>query len=307
MQFKKWGLGKKQTVPRTANWDFIAKRVDKRKRLQGKESEVVIDEETIPPENIRKLQYGRIFVSTADRFSGDGAEAMRTVDANLLEKLLYTTITKSGAQSGNNTILGAAAKSRRLENIKTILRVCPGLVNPKGLEAIGGADYLSPISAAISNDDTEALKTLLDAGVDIHLVNKHEEPPIERALDRHNLRAYEILVESDATITRPLSYKGLRVLMRFISGEEDCVSTMTQLIDESAQLSRNVTEWSGEVLAEAIKNNDLLVIGLFLDFGAIIDANKVICTRKETAQYLDTRGLYRLFSMEMIPNFCEQH
>lgn len=59
-------------MPRTVNWEFIAKRVEKRKRLQGKESEVVIDEETIPPEKVRKLQYSKAFVSTADRFSGYG-------------------------------------------------------------------------------------------------------------------------------------------------------------------------------------------------------------------------------------------
>ncbi|OJJ01298.1 hypothetical protein ASPVEDRAFT_82823 [Aspergillus versicolor CBS 583.65] len=228
------------------------------------------------------------------------AEATRTVDANLFETLLkscpdvtgliYNADIKFPTQRGNITLLGAAAKSGRLEIIETILRVCPGLVNPRELEATGGADYVSPISAAIANNHMEALKALLDAGVDINFVNGCEEPPLEQALARDNFRAYEILVESGVTITRPLSYQKLRVLMRFISGEEDCVRSMTQLIGESARVSHNVTEWSGEVLAEAINNNDLLVIGLLLDFGATVVATKVNYTWKKTAQYLDTRG-----------------
>ena len=226
-------------------------------------------------------------------------EATGIVDANVFEELLSscadinrliynTMIPTYGGKLRNVTLLGAAANSGRLEIIETILRVCPSLVNPRELEASGGEDYFSPISVAIRNGHTKALKALLDAGVNTNFVNGREKSPIKRALEGHNLGAYEILVESGATLTQPLSYKGLRVLMRFTSREEDCVSTMRQLIDENAQLSRNVTEWSGEVLAEAINNNDLLVIGLLLDSGATIDPNKVFYTWKKTARYLDT-------------------
>ncbi len=227
--------------------------------------------------------------------------ATSTVDANLFEKLwkscphvnslVSNTMIQYGAERGNITLLGAAARSGRLEIVKTIFRICPSLVNPRELEATGGVDYFSPISVAIANDDTEALKVLLDAGVDTHFVNWREEPPIEQALARHNLRAYQILVESGATITQPLSYGRLCVLMRFISGSENCPSTMKQLIDESAQLSDNFTEWSGEVLAEAINQDDLLVIRPLLDSGATVTAEKVTdIWNAETAQYLDARG-----------------
>ena len=231
------------------------------------------------------------------------AEATGTVDANLFENLLtscpnvngliYDTIIKHEARGAQRaiTLLGAAAKSGRLEIIKTILRVYPSLVNPRALETRGGAYYCSPISVAIANNNTEALKALLDAGVDTHLVNEHEKPPIEQVLERNNLRAYEILVKSGARITQPLSYKSLHVFMTLISGEGNYLSTMEHLINESARLSRNVTEWSGEVLAEAINHDDLLVIRLLLDSGATVVADEVTrIGNQETAQYLDTLG-----------------
>ncbi|KAI9368787.1 ankyrin repeat-containing domain protein [Aspergillus egyptiacus] len=249
-----------------------------------------------------------------------GAATRAVSDTNLFEKLLTScpdvngliaieTHTENVLGFAVVTLLGAAARSGRLEIIKTILRVCPNLVNPRELEATGGARYLSPISAAIEHNRTDALKALLVAGVDTNFVNRHEKPPIQQALERNHLRAYEILVESGVTLTQPLSYNSLRVLMRFISGKEDCVSTMKQLLDESAQLSRNVTEWSGEVLAEAIDNNDLLVIGLLLDFGATTNINKLSYTWKQpagyldTAQYLDTRGALQAILDEVGPKF----
>lgn len=229
------------------------------------------------------------------------AEATRTVSADLFGWLLASCpgvglvydirIREYRGRRGHVTLLGAAARFGRLEIIKTILRVCPGLVNPRDLEARGGADYFSPISVAITNNHPEALKVLLDAGVDTNFVNGREQPPIERALARRNLRAYRILVESGATITRPLPYKRLHVLTGFLSGGANDLSTMAHLINESARLSHNFTEWSGEVLAEAINENDPTAILLLLNFGATVSAEKVTSIENaETAQYLDTWG-----------------
>ncbi|BCS18261.1 uncharacterized protein APUU_11089A [Aspergillus puulaauensis] len=230
------------------------------------------------------------------------AEATGIDNATLFEKLftscsdvnslIYnTTIMDYRPQRGNITLLGAAARSGRLRIIEIILRRCPSLVNPRELEATGGADYFSPISVAIANNNTYALKALLDAGVDTNFVNGCERPIIEQALAKYGNRAYKILVKSGYTIThQPMSYKRLSVLMRLcIAGKVNY--TIEQLIGEIARPSYNFTEWSGEVLAEAINNNEPLVIGLLLDFGATIDPNKVIGTWDEgTARYLDTRG-----------------
>lgn len=228
-------------------------------------------------------------------------EATRTVDTNLFEKLftscsgvnslIYnTSIMEREWRPGNITLLGAAAKFGRPEIIKTIIRVCPSLANPRELEATGGADYFSPISVAIANSNTDALKALLDAGVDTNLVNGCEKPRIEQALAKGKMGAYEILAESGYTITQPMSYERFSVLMRLcITGEVNY--TIEQLINQNTRLSHNFTEWSGEVLADAINHNDPLVIGLLLDFGAKVNANKVIGTwEEEAAQYLDTRG-----------------
>ncbi|KAL4786897.1 ankyrin repeat-containing domain protein [Aspergillus varians] len=66
-QFKKWGLRKKQPLLRTMEWEFIGNRVEKRKRVNGKESEVFIHGERYPAAKLRKAQYGKAFVSTVDK------------------------------------------------------------------------------------------------------------------------------------------------------------------------------------------------------------------------------------------------
>ncbi|KAL4904742.1 Clr5 domain-containing protein [Aspergillus multicolor] len=68
-QIKKWGFRKNKMLPRGIDWAVIGKRVEKRKRIQGKETEVVIDGELYPPEKLRKAQYGKAFVSTYDKLS----------------------------------------------------------------------------------------------------------------------------------------------------------------------------------------------------------------------------------------------
>ncbi|KAL4878099.1 ankyrin repeat-containing domain protein [Aspergillus karnatakaensis] len=68
-QFKKWGLQKYQKLPSTPECMFIARRVEKRKRVDGKESEVIVHNEPYPPEKIRKLQYSKAYISAIEKFS----------------------------------------------------------------------------------------------------------------------------------------------------------------------------------------------------------------------------------------------
>ncbi|KAJ0416235.1 ankyrin repeat-containing domain protein [Aspergillus carlsbadensis] len=70
-QLKKWKFQKKEYLPRGFDWDFVGKRVEKRKRLQGKESELFVNGELYPPEKLRKALYGKkAFVSKTHNFSG---------------------------------------------------------------------------------------------------------------------------------------------------------------------------------------------------------------------------------------------
>ncbi|KAL2850240.1 ankyrin repeat-containing domain protein [Aspergillus pseudoustus] len=72
-QLKKWGMQKKRYLPRDVDWGFIGKRVEKRKRLLGKDSELLIEGDPYPPQKLRKALYGsRAFVSTADKEKANG-------------------------------------------------------------------------------------------------------------------------------------------------------------------------------------------------------------------------------------------
>ncbi|GIJ92153.1 hypothetical protein Asppvi_011129 [Aspergillus pseudoviridinutans] len=67
-RLKKWGLKKYEL--RAADWKAIGRRVEKRKREDGKESEVFFDGIQHPPEKVRKVSYKQAFVSIRDQFLG---------------------------------------------------------------------------------------------------------------------------------------------------------------------------------------------------------------------------------------------
>jgi hypothetical protein len=74
-QFKKWGFRKNKTLPRKIDWEFVGRRVDKRKRIGGKDSELVVDNgDPWPPAKLRRTLYGQAFVPTHSRFSRPGGE-----------------------------------------------------------------------------------------------------------------------------------------------------------------------------------------------------------------------------------------
>ncbi|KAL3477062.1 hypothetical protein BJX99DRAFT_270011 [Aspergillus californicus] len=66
-QFKKWKLGKNQTLPRPEAWKFIGRRIEKRKRVSNKESVVLIDDEEVQPHKIQRAQYWTAYVKTSER------------------------------------------------------------------------------------------------------------------------------------------------------------------------------------------------------------------------------------------------
>ncbi|KAL3470115.1 ankyrin repeat-containing domain protein [Aspergillus californicus] len=68
-QFGKWGFRKNGTLGRKIDWGFVGWKVDKRKRLEGKDSELVVDDgPPWPPAKLRKMLHGKVFVSTYNRF-----------------------------------------------------------------------------------------------------------------------------------------------------------------------------------------------------------------------------------------------
>ncbi|KAL4875007.1 ankyrin repeat-containing domain protein [Aspergillus karnatakaensis] len=69
-QFAKWGFRKNSTLGRKIDLGWVGWKVDKRKRLEGKDSELVVDNGVVwPPTKLRKTLQGKGFVSTYDRFS----------------------------------------------------------------------------------------------------------------------------------------------------------------------------------------------------------------------------------------------
>jgi hypothetical protein len=62
-------------LPRRIDWKFVGRRVEKRKRVDGKESELVVDDgEPWPPAKLRRMLYGKAFVPTHSRFLKPGGE-----------------------------------------------------------------------------------------------------------------------------------------------------------------------------------------------------------------------------------------
>ncbi|OJJ82971.1 uncharacterized protein ASPGLDRAFT_129119 [Aspergillus glaucus CBS 516.65] len=72
-QLAKWGLSKNQT--RVADWEFIGRRTEKRKRNDEKESEVHIGGIQLRPQKIRKAKYREAFVSTMDIYIANSLQA----------------------------------------------------------------------------------------------------------------------------------------------------------------------------------------------------------------------------------------
>lgn len=52
---------------RTTDWHFISRRIEKRKRITDKESEVYIDGCKVPPEKVRKETNRHGFLTTIER------------------------------------------------------------------------------------------------------------------------------------------------------------------------------------------------------------------------------------------------
>ncbi|KAJ0422520.1 ankyrin repeat-containing domain protein [Aspergillus carlsbadensis] len=78
-QFKKWNWTKyKPSLPPSIDQAFIVTRVEKRKREEGKDSEVIIYGEICPPEKLKKMKYGKGFVSTSDKLAARAAPAPTT-------------------------------------------------------------------------------------------------------------------------------------------------------------------------------------------------------------------------------------
>ncbi|BCS29268.1 uncharacterized protein APUU_70838S [Aspergillus puulaauensis] len=72
-QFAKWGFRKNSTLGRKIDGEWVGWRVDKRKRLEGKDSELVVDDGAVwPAPKLRKMLQGKVFVSTYNRLSRAG-------------------------------------------------------------------------------------------------------------------------------------------------------------------------------------------------------------------------------------------
>ncbi|KAL3472608.1 ankyrin [Aspergillus californicus] len=71
-QLKKWGFEKNEPLPYPDAWEsYIGPKIEKRKRLENKESAVYFDNEEYPPDKVRKALSGKGYVATHKRFRDD--------------------------------------------------------------------------------------------------------------------------------------------------------------------------------------------------------------------------------------------
>jgi hypothetical protein len=77
-QFKKWNFSKYQRRLGAEEWDFIGKRIYKRKERFGKDSEVYIDGTKYSAKRLKKEAYGKAFVRTYDKFESTNGKSHYT-------------------------------------------------------------------------------------------------------------------------------------------------------------------------------------------------------------------------------------
>ncbi|KAL3479562.1 ankyrin repeat-containing domain protein [Aspergillus californicus] len=208
---------------------------------------------------------------------------------------------------GSTTILGAAAKSGKLDFVRFILQTYPSLVNPDRDDTM--ERYYSPIDLAIAMNHTECIEPLILSGVDVNVRIAEDFfvlTSLERAIKKHNLEAVRILLNYGARIDRPLSYRSpwTSALLTAITLDFDKVNQMTklehiQLIDElinrGARLNDEYEALPGTVLRAAINTGDILIIERLLRAGASRLGKKFTCIgSKEAAQYLDRKGILQV-------------
>jgi ankyrin repeat protein len=227
------------------------------------------------------------------------AAAASVVDIELFDDLLkscnrpsglyYEEIKKRSVVKGQTTLLGAAAKSGRMQVIERVLQNCPDLVCPKAQAHL--SSYLSPLLIAVELSRTNILQPLIDAGVTVETVNGCPWTLIERALAHYNLEACRILIENGARIYRPLSYRELQTLVNALSA----CHPPTRIIDQMIMLAKSkdhFPEWSASMLAVAIEEANHALIGQLLAAGVNIGKAKVSEIKDvATASYLDKAGV----------------
>jgi ankyrin repeat protein len=209
---------------------------------------------------------------------------------NRLRGLYYEEIEKYSIVKGQTTLLGAAAKSGRMEVIERVLQNCPDLIYPKAPADL--SSYLSPLLIAVELSRTNILQPLIDAGVTVETVNGCRWTPIERAVAHSNLEACRILIENGARIYRPLSYREQQTLVKSLSTYHPPISIVDQMIMLTPQSKDHFTEWSAEMLAVAIMEANHALIGQLLAAGVNIGKAKVSQIKDvTTATYLDKAGV----------------
>ncbi|KAL3459677.1 ankyrin repeat-containing domain protein [Aspergillus heterothallicus] len=76
-QFRKWNLRKNRALPGEIDYKSIMETVERRKRLQGKDSEAVIFGRKFNPRMLQRLGYGKGYLRTLDRVSKRDAPSRR--------------------------------------------------------------------------------------------------------------------------------------------------------------------------------------------------------------------------------------
>ncbi|KAL2827881.1 ankyrin repeat-containing domain protein [Aspergillus pseudoustus] len=258
------------------------------------------------------------------------AEAGRTVDLELFNDLLksckddlgmyretlYNPDTRNSNYFKSNTdhrihgyttLLGAAAKSGRLDIIDLVLKDYPSLVNPPRYAF--EQPYYSPLEIAIAMGHTACIEPLILAGVDMETTSDDKSMLTVYALDKNNLEAFEILLRYNARIDRPLSCHEayISALFAAIKLEYDDIVGVSnnppftshdhliyRIIQQGARLNDENGRQRKTVLAAAIELGNPAIIDLLLDCGAItVGRNLDHIGSLDAAQLLGKRGILR--------------
>lgn len=258
------------------------------------------------------------------------AEAASIVDLDLLKELLSSCTDVTGfyqesihqsdwrnshhfertlSHTGYTTILGAAAKSGRLEVIDLILQTYPAVINPSSVDT--PQPYLSPLELATSLRHTKCIEPLILAGVSLNVTSNDEllYPLVERALWDHNFEAAETLIQHGARLDPPVSEQKPFTSALFEAilidynqtawklghgSRIDQIQLVGQLIKRGARLNDEYTQSPGALLGAAIKKGDPSIISLLLDAGATTLGSKFNCIgSRAAAQCLHERGILK--------------
>ncbi|KAL4904741.1 ankyrin repeat-containing domain protein [Aspergillus multicolor] len=247
------------------------------------------------------------------------AAAATVADINLFDDLLgccdnpnglyRETVVVHWVSEVTATLLGAAAKSGRLEIIQRVLHACPGLVNQDQFSRHW--HYASPLCIAIEYRCTDALQMLIDASVDTKIGLYCHSTLIEHALAKGDIIVCKILIDNGALIRSSVCYHDQETVKKVLSTYFSSTGIVHQLKIFKIETESDYSEAFKIMLEIAIEDGDHIVIAQLADAGAIasnlsIDNIKDVDTAKHLDKFEALRAILDISSGGILIKTLEQ-